>query len=198
MRNIFFKKIAYCVITIVMFTSCKAQVPYTEEMKLNLKNMFKKDQDLQTWDAKRLEDSKYIDSMRIVLDKVNKENYNTIKDYYSKYSFPGIKENGKEASMDFWLIIQHCDFDVAFQEEVLKGMKKEYERNNVSPRNYAYLCDRVLKNKGLKQLYGTQISWDTGSPVPFPLQYPDKVDEMRKKMELEPLKEYLDSFLNNN
>ena len=167
-------------------------------MKSELKNMFKKDQALQNWNPKRIEDKHYIDSMNIELDNEIKKNCDIIKKYYKKYSFPGLKENGKEVSTNFWLLVQHSDHDVVFQEQVLKSMKKELKHKNASSSNYAYLCDRVLKNKGEKQLYGTQISWDTGSPLPYSLKYPEKVDAMRKKMELEPIKEYLDSFIHNN
>ena len=188
-------KITCLLFTIALLTSCKSSKPYTEEMKSALKIMFKKDQDIQSWNSKRLEDKKYLDSMGIVQNNLMSKNTEIAKKYYKDFSFPGIKENGKETAMNFWVIVQHSDFDVAYQEEVLKVMKKEYNRKNVSPRNYAYLCDRVLKNKGEKQLYGSQVEWSTGMPLPYQLQHPEKVDEMRAKMELEPLKEYLASFL---
>ncbi|MDX6187831.1 DUF6624 domain-containing protein [Flavobacterium sp. Fl-318] len=194
MKNIF--TIIYFVFTFLLFTSCKTSRPYTEDMKIELKRMFDKDQELLTFDEKRYNDKKYMDSMNVEGEKVIRKNCEVAKKYFKKYSFPGLKENGKEAAMNFWLIVQHSDHDVVFQEKVLKAMKKEYKNKNISPRNYAYLYDRVAKNKGDKQLYATQIDWSSGKPLPLPLKYPEKVEELRKEKGLEPLKEYLDSFLN--
>jgi hypothetical protein len=181
MKATFLIKPIYLLLSITLLISCKSSKPYTEEMKSELKNMFKKDQAIQTWDSKRLEDKHYIDSMNIEVDNEIKRNCEIIKKYYKEYSFPGLKENGKETSMNFWLLVQHSDHDVIFQEQVLKSMKKELKHKNASPNNYAYLCDRVLKNKGEKQLYGSQVEWSTGAPLPYKLKYPEKVDEMRKK-----------------
>lgn len=48
-----------------------------------------------------------------------------------------------------WLLVQHMDYDVAFQKEFLKYLKPETEE-------YKYLTDRVASNMGQKQVYGTQ------------------------------------------
>lgn len=181
----------------VTFVSCKtASVPYTQNMKDNLAYMFKVDQQVQTWDEARLEDQQYIDSMNIASEKVFRDNCIVVKEYFRKYSYPGVKENGKETAMHFWTIIQHADHDVEFQTQVLKAMKKQLRKNNVNRRNYAYLYDRVQKNKDKEQLYGTQIDWSSGTAQPYKLKYPEKVNELRKEMELEPIEEYLASFSN--
>lgn len=182
---------------LILLFSCKTvSVPYTQSMKDNLTEMFKVDQQVQTWDEARLEDQKYIDSMNIAGEKVFRENCDVVKKYFSKYSYPGVKENGKETAMHFWTIVQHSDHDVEFQQQVLKAMKKELKNNNINRRNYAYLYDRVHKNMGKEQLYGTQIDWSSGRAQPYKLKYPDKVNELRKEMELEPIEEYLASFSN--
>jgi hypothetical protein len=182
----------------VSFFSCGVSKPYSEEIKLNLRELFKKDQEVQNFNSKRLEDKKYLDSMNLQVHTMYKNNCEIVKQYFKKYAYPGLKENGKEACTNFWVIVQHSDHDVAFQEAVLNAMTKQYKKNNVDKRKYAYLQDRVLKNKGEKQIYGTQVGWSTGKPVPLPLKHPEKVDELRKVMELEPLQEYLDSFSKSN
>lgn len=178
--------------------SCSVSKPYTEEVKLNLKDLFKQDQEVQNYDLKRIEDKKYLDSMNLVGDQLFRKNCEIVKQYFKKYGYPGLRENGKDACVNFWAIVQHSDHDVAFQEKVLNAMTKQLKGNNVIKNNYAYLKDRVLKNKGEKLIYGTQVEWSTGKPLPLPLKYPEKVDQLRKQMDLEPLKEYLDSFLQNN
>jgi hypothetical protein len=112
-----------------------------------------------------------------------------------KYGYPGYSLAGKSSGTFFW-IIQHCDNDIPFQEHVLILMKKEIAKNNASKENYAYLVDRVLVNKHQKQIYGTQIHFDTTThkSTPFPLKYPKSVNKLRKEMGLEPLDVYLKSF----
>jgi len=113
----------------------------------------------------------------------------------AKYGYPGFNLVG-EWSNDFWAIVQHCDDDISFQEQVLALMKIEVAKNNADKNNYAYLTDRVLVNKKQKQIYGTQIHVDlkTHKAEPFPLKYPKQVDALRKKMGLGPLKDYLKLF----
>ncbi|WP_310556036.1 DUF6624 domain-containing protein [Flavobacterium sp.] len=192
------KKTVLFLVLCSLYISCKSRMVYTDEIKVNLAIMFKQDQKLQTFDEKRFADKNYIDSMRFEQDKLIRKNCDVAKKYLKKYAFPGLKENGKDACTNFWLIVQHSDHNVVFQEEVLNAMAIQYKRKNVITQNYAYLHDRVLKNKGEKLLYGTQVEWSTGKPLPLPLQYPDKVEEMRKSMGLVPLKDYLDSYTKNN
>ena len=113
----------------------------------------------------------------------------------SKYGYPGYNLVG-EVSDNFWAIVQHCDDDIPFQEHVLALMKTEVAKNNASKEKYAYLVDRVLVNKHQKQIYGTQVRFDTVTrkSAPFPLKYPKSVNKLRKKMGLEPLEAYLKNF----
>lgn len=113
----------------------------------------------------------------------------------AQYGYPGYSLVG-EKSDKFWAIVQHCDDDIAFQEKVLALMKREIAKNNAGKENYALLTDRVLVNKHQKQIYGTQVRTDpaTRKTTPLPLKYPKKVDALRKKMGMEPLKDYLKLF----
>lgn len=112
-----------------------------------------------------------------------------------KYGYPGYKLVG-EVSDNFWAIVQHCDDDIPFQEHVLALMKAEVAKNNASKQNYAYLVDRVLVNRHQKQIYGTQVRFDTVThkSAPFPLKYPKSVNKLRKQMGLKTLEAYLKSF----
>ena len=182
------------VISGIILSSCVTSKPYTQEMKDNLKAMYKEDQDSQNYDEKRFNDKKYIDSMNTNQDRIMKENSLVVKEYFKSFGFPGVKQNDEKTTIYFWTIVQHSDHDVTFQEKVLKALKREVEKGNAPKRKYAYLYDRVCKNKGKKQLFGTQVEWSTGKPQALPLQYPDKVNEYRKQYELETLEEYYKSF----
>ena len=113
----------------------------------------------------------------------------------NKYGYPGYSLVA-EASNNFWAIVQHCDDDIRFQEQVLKLMKLEIDKNNADKINYAYLTDRVLANKKEKQIYGTQVLVDpkTHKAKPMPLKYPKQVNVLGKKMRMEPLEVYLKGF----
>lgn len=179
------------------FLSCKPKIPYTETMKLDLKDRYVKDQKAQEYDLKKVERKEYSDSMDMEFTKLCDRNALVVKKYFQEHGYPGIKENGKEASLQFWLLVQHADNDVAFQKKVLKAMKKELQSNNVNIRNYAYLYDRVKKNENKPQLYGTQMVWDSmGVHFPYKLKYPEKINQLRAEMELEPIEEYLKLFNN--
>ncbi|HKO77898.1 MAG TPA: DUF6624 domain-containing protein [Flavobacterium sp.] len=164
-------------------------------MKLNLKNMYISDQNVQKYDLKKAERKGYSDSMKAECSKVFEKNLIVVKKYFNENGFPGIKENGKETALHFWVIVQHGDNDVAFQKKVLKAIKKELKTKNASTRNYAYLYDRVQKNEKKPQLYGTQMIWDSqGVHSPYKLKAPKKVNQLRAEMGLEPIEDYIKSF----
>nr|WP_317129026.1 DUF6624 domain-containing protein [Mangrovivirga cuniculi] len=112
-----------------------------------------------------------------------------------QYGYPGINLVGKEGSSNYWLIVQHCDFDPDFQKRVLKMMKKEIEKDNADGRNYAYLTDRVRKNTGKKLLYGTQVVYNSkGQAVSRPLEDSANVNIRRSEVGLQPLEAYLNQM----
>jgi len=115
------------------------------------------------------------------------------KKIFNKHGFPGIDLVGTKGAYNFWLLVQHCDSDTTFQKDVLVAMKKQVDRKNANAFNYAHLVDRVKINTGKKQVYGTQITFDKDlNAIPENFDNWDKVDEMRKALGIETLKEYLD------
>ncbi|MEW5675469.1 DUF6624 domain-containing protein [Flavobacterium enshiense] len=188
-------KLVLMIILASFCISCTSKKPYTDAMKLELKDMYTKDMNAQKYDLKKAGRKSYSDSMRVEFDKVSKDNLIIAKKYFKEYGFPGIKENGKETALNFWLIVQHGDHDVAFQKKVLNAMKRELKTQNVSSRNFAYLYDRVKKNENKPQLYGTQMVWDNkGVHSPYKLEAPETVNKRRAEMGLESIEDYLKSF----
>ena len=115
-----------------------------------------------------------------------------VEKMFDKYGFLGYDKIGKEGSIHFWLLVQHSDKYPEFQKRVLKAMNKEVKKGNASPSNYAYLYDRVKVKAGEKQMFGTQVSYDSaGHPFPaIGLVDSANVDKFRKAYGLEPLKDY--------
>lgn len=128
--------------------------------------------------------------------KTDSLNLIQVKRIFRQYGYPGSDLVGKQSAHNFWLIIQHCDQDPAFQEEVLGAMKQEVEKGTVSGWAYAYLTDRVLVNQDKPQVYGTQmrLNRDSTSYEPKPLIEPDKVDDRRGEMGLSPIAFYIETM----
>lgn len=136
---------------------------------------------------------KYIDSIAEI-------NYHRAKDIFDQYGYPGYDRVGEEGSKSFWLIVQHCDRWPEFQQEVLKEMEKQVLNNNAQSSYFAYLVDRVRKNSGRKQLYGTQLSYyrDNCQAYAADLEDPGNVNKRRKAVGLESLEKYLNMVSTNH
>ena len=190
-------KLILYIIILSICISCKSKIPYDNNMKSELENMYFKDQKAQEYDLTKVRRKEYSDSMEVEFNKLCAKNLAVVKKYFKENGFPGIRENGKVTSLYFWLIVQHGDTDVAFQSNVLKAMKKELRSNNVNRQNYAYLFDRVRKNKNQPQLYGTQMVWNSkGVHTLYKLQSPGNINKLRAEMELEPIEDYIKLFNN--
>lgn len=129
----------------------------------------------------------------LYVDSVFTLNERRLSAMMDKYGFPGYDLVGKKGSYNFWLMAQHCDKDVSFQQRVLKAMKTALNKNNADSQNFAYLTDRVLINTGYKQLYGTQISYNTDScqAIPKPMTDSVNVDKRRTAIRMESIESYL-------
>lgn len=103
--------------------------------------------------------------------------------------WPTISLVGEEASYAAWLIAQHADHEIDFQEECLNLMLKN--KKEVLPQNIAYLTDRVAVNRDQLQTYGTQF-WvnEKGKLVPRPIKDVDDLESRRKKVGMEPFSIY--------
>ena len=131
-------------------------------------------------------------------DSVFTSDKKRVESMFDNYGFLGFNKVGKDGSNHFWLLVQHCDKYPEFQKKVLKSMDKEVKRGNADSNNYAYLYDRVKVNAGEKQLFGTQVTYETqttGRAIPKNgLADSSNVDKLRKEYGLEPLKNYLNEM----
>lgn len=120
------------------------------------------------------------------VEKIDVSNPKKMKILVKKFGWPTISLVGKKASHFAWLLVQHADMDVEFQEHCLALMKKEVESGEVSKADIAYLTDRVLVNKGKKQIYGTQFYRNkAGKLVSKPIKDVANTDRRRREMDME-------------
>lgn len=140
--------------------------------------------------------------------KLSEEDWNTFKDsvftthekrlqeIFNEYGFAGYDLVGEDGSMNFWLMVQHCDHNPEFQTKVLEKMKIEVGNKNADPRDYGLLVDRVQLNTGKAQVYGTQVTYNfnTGQAYPKTLGDSTNVNKRRESVNLEPLEVYLNKM----
>lgn len=126
------------------------------------------------------------------IHKTDSTNLVQAKAIINKYGWPKLSEIGKDGQNNFWLMVQHADGDVIFQQKALNAMKKLKKSNEINLENYAFLYDRVQCNLNFKQLYGTQVNWvNNGKATSFrPILNEDLVDKRRKEIGLLPLRIY--------
>ncbi len=118
-----------------------------------------------------------------------------LAEIFDEYGWPGHDLVGEEGSTAAWVIAQHSDLDLAFQERALELLTEAVAEDDASPGDLAYLSDRVAVAQGEPQTYGTQIRCEQKKPVPpTPIADPATVDELRAEAGLEPLDVYLDEM----
>jgi hypothetical protein len=115
-----------------------------------------------------------------------------LTEIFDEHGWPGHDLVGEEGSTAAWVIAQHSDLDLAFQERALELITEAVAQDDASPGDLAYLTDRVAVAKGEPQTYGTQIRCDGKKPVPpTPIADPDAVEGLRAEAGLESLAAYL-------
>lgn len=111
----------------------------------SLLKMIKRDQQLRKCAVAsgRLKD-------KLIIKKMDESHHKWLRNFIEKYGYPNNQLVGKRGMHAFWLLIQHQDNDLKLQESCLVNC-------NFTPKDKAYLTDRVLVAQGKKQIYGTQF-----------------------------------------
>ncbi|MGA5823792.1 DUF6624 domain-containing protein [Kitasatospora sp. NPDC094028] len=111
------------------------------------------------------------------------------------HGWPTAELVGEEAARAAWLIAQHADRQLDVQRRALRLMEQAVADGAASPRDLAFLRDRTLVNEGREQIYGTQIAGvGDGSPIPWPCEEPEHMDERRAEVGIPPYAEYIAQF----
>jgi hypothetical protein len=126
--------------------------------------------------------------------RIDVDNTAWLKLVIVEHGWPGVALVGEQGADEAWLLAQHADLDPAFQRQALELLKVAVGAGDALPRHLAYLTDRVLVADGEPQVYGTQYTDDgDGSNLRLqPVADPDRLDERRASVGLEPAAEYDD------
>lgn len=107
--------------------------------------------------------------------------------------WPAVSQVGDEAATSAWLIAQHGS--PAFLKRCLPLMQAAADRLEMPPSQLALSIDRVLRQDGKPQRYGSQFSWvKDGKPTLDPIEDREHVDERRAAMGMESLATYISHF----
>lgn len=116
-----------------------------------------------------------------------------MREIVNRIGWPTVSKVGNRAAHSAWLLVQHADHDVVFQQLCLYLMKESIE-SEVDQTDLAYLEDRTRVNAGRPQLFGTQFTKVNGEFVPRPIENPEKVDERRLSVGLDTLEEGIEQM----
>ncbi|MGH1364795.1 MAG: DUF6624 domain-containing protein [Calditrichia bacterium] len=199
------KRVFASVVLGFLLTACDAEIPekqsvekdvtFNQELVDELEQMAKMDQIavyIPQGKYKELSNTEW----KSFKDSVLTTHQKRLKQLFDRYGFVGFDLAGEDGSHNFWLMVQHSDHTPEFQKEVLKSMEDEVAKGNAKASNFAYLTDRVRKNSGQKQIYGTQVTYNmqTGQAYPRSLEDSLNVNIRRKTMGLEPIENYLNQL----
>lgn len=122
--------------------------------------------------------------------RIDVANTDRLREIVDEHGWPGRSLVGAEGAEHAWLLAQHASMQLDFQRRVLKLLAAAVADGEATPRQLAYLTDRVRMLEGKEQIYGTQyIRDENGHRVPFPIEDAAHVDQRRAEVGLAPLGE---------
>jgi len=121
--------------------------------------------------------------------KIDEETYQLMNRIVSQVGAISISRFGQDVSTKAWLLVQHCDNHVDFQQIYLDLMLKNPD--DFSKKDIAYLTDRVAVNTNKPQVYATQFKWQkNGKYIPNETIDPQNVNQRRLEVGLSTLEDY--------
>lgn len=130
--------------------------------------------------------------------QIDTQNTKDLKELMAIYVWFSIGDFDEKTDSNAWLLVQHADLDFEFQKATLATLEKLVLIGETSPKNYAYLFDRVAASwndasKRQKQRYGTQGGCTgPGQWEPIAMEEPSRIDRRRSAVGLPPEAEYID------
>jgi hypothetical protein len=131
-----------------------------------------------------------------IKQKIVQENYNLMQKLLETYGWPKYSKVGELAADAPLLVINHHENE-SVRKKYLSQIKQSCFEKEGSCMEFAKIQDRILVNENKPQIYGMQFRYDAERNLePFPIKDPEYVDQRRKEIGLEPLKDYLKRKIN--
>lgn len=136
--------------------------------------------------------SPVVSALRRLQAMMNEKNLNEIEKLLATRGWPKKSQVGQAAAGAAFYILQHSNAES--QQKYIALFEKCCRENEGDWQQYALLFDRMRMNQNKPQRFGTHTYLDPRAGRTnelYPLEDEAKVDEWRKEIGLEPLKEYL-------
>lgn len=166
-----------------------------------LRKMFDEDQKLRFFYQELLNENNEVNQKAInlkfkeIFDEQSIRHIKTLKKILSIHKWIDVSKFGKGPNSQAFILIQHADNDLEFQEEMLSVIFYKAKEKETQLSQFPMLYDRVMVKKNGVQKFGTQLFVDdTGELNVYSLESLEKVDEWRSEYDLEPLGTYIQRF----
>jgi hypothetical protein len=136
------------------------------------------------------EDSKEVQLLKDSMVYRDSINQIRVSSFIDANGITGVDEVGRQGVMGMFLALNVSD--TTCRIKYLPLVKDAFLKEKIKPRTYAMYLDILLLDRGLKQLYGTQVEEDgQGDYFQFkPIQDPGHLAERRAEIGLMPMKRY--------
>ncbi|MFA8433550.1 MAG: DUF6624 domain-containing protein [Marinifilaceae bacterium] len=116
-------------------------------------------------------------------------NLHKIEKILDKHGWLGADVIGEQGNKTLFLVIQHSDLET--QLKYLPMMREAVKKGDAKGKDFALLEDRIAIKQGNRQIYGSQIKIDGDEFYVYPIIEPEKVNERRAEVGLEPIEDYV-------
>jgi hypothetical protein len=120
--------------------------------------------------------------------KEDHKNQELVISLLEKCGMPASEEVSEKQLFIIWLVLQHAN--KKYRKKYFPEIEKAVNNGDLPKEQYALMKDRILMEEGKPQLYGTQIR----NGKLYKLESPERVNERRKEMGMEPIEEYLKHY----
>lgn len=110
----------------------------------------------------------------------------------ARHGWPNQKMVCSDGLKAIFLLVQHADAFPGFQAQMLPHIEAAYRVGELQGQHLALITDRILKNTGKPQRYGTQVDIIKGKIVVYVLENPEEVDKRRLALGLPKMQAYLE------
>lgn len=169
-----------------------------KSLRATLEQVYEEDQNyrqqIKEIEGKYGADSKEMKAHWKLIGQKDSTNLLKVKEILDQYGWLGADVVGAKGNVVLFLVVQHAD--QVTQEKYLPMMREAVKNGKADKGGLALLEDRLALRQGKKQIYGSQVGYDSETKTYYvsPLADPDQVDQRRAAMGLGPLAEYVKNW----
>jgi hypothetical protein len=131
-------------------------------------------------------DSASVEAVRAL----DRRNTSRLQEIVLAQGWPDTAHAGRDGVAAAFMLVQHADQDLAFQEQMLPLVEAAHRHGELPGECVAMLTDRILIAKGERQIYGTQSRIVAGVVKIAAVEDPDNLDRRRAQMGMVPIADY--------